>query len=877
MNLELGVYPDIHDPKFYEKISLKKEFYDNRVDRGDRGDMGDMGDKRGVTGNCLQSHQQLLSNFINPLTQYSSILINHSTGTGKTMTAISIAENFKNDYKILVVVKNKLLVSNFKNELLYTCSNYYIRGNRSNGGNGGNRSNENIESALQKIKKHYSFITYKTLINKMALNRGNMGNHETINNINNTILIIDEVHNIGDNGYLSIMKLLRKSINVKVILLSATPVYDKISEIFEISNILNFNNPESILPIKRELISQGYIVKKNIRNKILNDNVEEITTFGVKKLVNAIRGKVSFLTTDISSFPSKLFIGSFIDSSDYSISKGAEFRVFKTIMSSFQSLVYNKTLNNESEKVNIKKDGLFKNSTDASLIVYPDSTFGKRAFTRNIVNNKNHNFLKKENINQYSSKLYSLLVNIDHSFGPCFIYSNDVNKGGIDVIKNVLIANGYSSRSGSNKRFVVLNNIKTHNRPKLLTMFNSIENKDGNLIKIIIGGPMITEGLTFKSIRQIHILDPHWNLSRIDQIIGRGVRFNSHSFLPVKDRNVEIYLYTALPIITGKSDSNKSIDLLKYNLAYKKDKNIKYIEYLLKTNAIDCALNKKRNNIRNINLNNSRECQYEKCNYKCPFNGNEIEMNDKKTYIDKLNIDTFNFRIHAPYEYKFIQKQIYTLFSLGIVYHIDYIIDYIQSQYKSIQKENIFIALYDLLDIPFTRETKSIGDEKEHDTGKVIIEYIGDDYYSLKNPETNENSSLQDKMYNRIMEKKDLKKLISYTDQKKTEKEIFEIIKNKSEISKIQKNGIYGSYLDKNGKKNSVFRIVENTSNPLQIDKRKIIYGKACSSFERKDLSVILDKLYSSFNLTSDNKKYHKKEYCKIIHDFLHKHDLIVL
>ena len=192
--------------------------------------------------------------------------------------------------------------------------------------------------------------------------------------------------------------------------------------------------------------------------------------------------------------------------------------------------------------------------------------------------------------------------------------------------------------------------------------------------------------------------------------------------------------------------------------------------------------------------------------------------------------------------------------------------------------ENIFIALYDLLDIPFTRETKSIGDEKEHDTGTVIIEYIGDDYYSLKNPETNENSSLQDKMYNRIMEKKDLKKLISYTDQKKTEKEIFEIIKNKSEISKIQKNGIYGSYLDKNGKKNSVFRIVENTSNPLQIDKRKIIYGKACSSFERKDLSVILDKLYSSFNLVVDyNKKYHKKEYCKIIHDFLHKHDLIVL
>ena len=38
-------------------------------------------------------------------------------GTGKSLTAAAIAENFKNNYRIIVLVKNKLLELNFKNEL----------------------------------------------------------------------------------------------------------------------------------------------------------------------------------------------------------------------------------------------------------------------------------------------------------------------------------------------------------------------------------------------------------------------------------------------------------------------------------------------------------------------------------------------------------------------------------------------------------------------------------------------------------------------------------------------------------------------------------------------------------------------------------------
>ena len=45
------------------------------------------------------------------------------------------------------------------------------------------------------------------------------------------------------------------------------------------------------------------------------------------------------------------------------------------------------------------------------------------------------------------------------------------------------------------------------------------------------------ECLDLKNIREMHILDPWFHLSRIEQIIGRGIRFCSHIQLPKEERN----------------------------------------------------------------------------------------------------------------------------------------------------------------------------------------------------------------------------------------------------------------------------------------------------------------------------------------------------
>lgn len=49
-----------------------------------------------------------------------------------------------------------------------------------------------------------------------------------------------------------------------------------------------------------------------------------------------------------------------------------------------------------------------------------------------------------------------------------------------------------------------------------------------------------SESLDLKNTRSIHIMEPHWNESKINQIIGRAIRYDSHKALPESERTVEI-------------------------------------------------------------------------------------------------------------------------------------------------------------------------------------------------------------------------------------------------------------------------------------------------------------------------------------------------
>jgi len=131
----------------------------------------------------------------------------------------------------------------------------------------------------------------------------------------------------------------------------------------------------------------------------------------------------------------------------------------------------------------------------------------------------------------------------------------------------------------------------SHNNAADIKVLTHPDNKDGKNIKVVLLSRAGAEGLDFKNIRQVHIMEPWYNMNRVEQIIGRAVRNLSHCSLDFKKRNVEIYLHgTVLPELLD-SPAEESADLYVYRYAEKKAIQIGEVTRLLKTIAVDCILN----------------------------------------------------------------------------------------------------------------------------------------------------------------------------------------------------------------------------------------------------------------------------------------------
>ena len=71
------------------------------------------------------------------------------------------------------------------------------------------------------------------------------------------------------------------------------------------------------------------------------------------------------------------------------------------------------------------------------------------------------------------------------------------------------------------------------NNEKDIEAATNNENLNGNMVKVILISQAGSEGIDFKFIRQVHIMEPWYNMNRPEQIIGRAVRQCSHKILPL--------------------------------------------------------------------------------------------------------------------------------------------------------------------------------------------------------------------------------------------------------------------------------------------------------------------------------------------------------
>lgn len=107
----------------------------------------------------------------------------------------------------------------------------------------------------------------------------------------------------------------------------------------------------------------------------------------------------------------------------------------------------------------------------------------------------------------------------------------------------------------------------------------------GDIKALLVSGAG-AEGLDLKGVRQVQVLEPHWNDERLRQVIGRARRYKSHEHLPSGERNVHVERYAARP--RGKLfGTNKGVEDTLYDLSDQKQRlNDQVMELLTKESEL---------------------------------------------------------------------------------------------------------------------------------------------------------------------------------------------------------------------------------------------------------------------------------------------------
>ena len=512
-----------------------------------------------------QPQQLFLKEYFNSKYFGKGLLIYHKIGAGKTCTAVNIAESVKKKKRIMVLLPASL-VGNFRDELRSACAkNEYISCEDRTLLKDISPKTKQYKDIIKKsdkiINKFYDIYSYHKFIDLVDENKIKL---------KNTLLIVDEVQNmVSQDGifYEYLKKVIDKSDNkTKILLLSATPMFDQPSEI---ARTLNLLKPKKELPIDNDF--NKMFIKKDNKNLIIK-NKSEFKKM-IPNMISYYRG------AHPNSFPKM------------------NFKIVKCNMEDFQYKSYLTSLS-------ISKDviGAFKNVDILDLpnsfllaprlisnISFPNKGIGNKGF--NSLNSKNLNY---KNFKKYSKKFYKIYTNLKKSNGPVFIYSNFKDIGGLKSFAKFLENNGYKNYKTNgigNKRFAIWSSDeKSLLREEIKNIFNKKNNYDGSQIKIILGSPSIKEGVSLLRVSQVHIMEPYWNMSRIKQIIGRAIRFCSHKDLKKERQIVDVFLY-----LSTKSNE-KTTDQYIWSMAKKKQKLIDQFELALKETAIDCNLFSNRNN-----------------------------------------------------------------------------------------------------------------------------------------------------------------------------------------------------------------------------------------------------------------------------------------
>ena len=679
-NIELEdlvyTYPNYHEASIQTEISEKEEFREIRATVSERVP------KPGE----LYSHQKFLKRL---MLQYDEQLVMWGAGLGKTCGYVAVTEHYKAiaaaleeirreseidqglfpPYKrVYILVKGQNLIDETKHQILCKCTDGdYITEQIINS----KTETARKMNVTRSISKYYDIKTYGDFANTVF----NMTDAQLHIEFDNSIFIVDEVHNVNDdksggflrrndigNPYYAYMKKKKEKIMKsrliydqlwrlfhlvrprKVMLLSATPMINDASEIGPKMNL--------ILPAD---------------NQIGNINWD---TVKINELEPYFRGLISYVRAlDTGAIP--VYQGKPINA-EYRSNTGelvkAEIVVYATEMAEKQAAVYEiavkdpHALRPESDRPEAFDDL----KRQVSNFIFPDNSTGSRGFSKYVTEEKsgykaNEELARwlssPERFRSLSAKFFEIVRLCKEEPGNCWCYSNYIKGSGGIVLgmcfafsnferfnesSSVFSLGGASSlstvcggkslddldvrrdrsiRIDKRLRYALLtSDTSGPETSALLELFNSYENRHGEYIKAVVGSPVTRDGLNLANVLQIHLVEAGWNQASTYQAESRAIRSTSHVDLIEEEKlrtgredvSIVIKVYRHAAI----NADGQGIDIEHYELSEKKDREIKRIVRMMKQIATDCHINYTRN-VREKDVDFTSTCDYDICEYKC--------------------------------------------------------------------------------------------------------------------------------------------------------------------------------------------------------------------------------------------------------------------
>jgi superfamily II DNA or RNA helicase len=580
----------------------------------------------------LQANQRFLRRVLSPESPTRSLLMVHGTGVGKTCTAIQIAEEYiirpEFQDKRVLVLANPSVQENFKAQIFdisrvsvdadglllskqCTGRRYLDMIQRSQSESlryTDKTSQQRVMNLANKIiGEFYEFVGYQTFANmidrqKLIAKTDNDMKKWIHDTFDNRLIIIDEAHNLKETTEsetnklvaIAIEQILKTAEGVTLVLLTATPMYDTFDEIVYYINLFLWN--------ERKLERTKMIKTSDIFTDAgeFKEGYEKQFRGWCQDYVSFVRGENPF------TFPFRLpppdsmiaLPDRTVDIRGQAITKPRKYLTLtKSLVSPLQSAAI--------------KNVTVKAVSDSRLIcVYPENKSFRETFEKSEGGYKyrGEKFLAPSKVSLYSSKFGLITKIMDSTTGILFVFSNVVESGaqlfamcleehGFDpALGNRLLkdTSGEVTRGSKGKYVLFTSDISDSEIKKSLIRLKRPENADGSDIRVVIASPKVSEGVDFRNIRQIHVLDPWFNMSRIEQVLGRGMRTCSHSMLPFEEQNCTVYLH----VCRYPDSEQETVDEYIYR-TFVEDKAIRIakVKRVVMESAMDCDLQQAANSL----------------------------------------------------------------------------------------------------------------------------------------------------------------------------------------------------------------------------------------------------------------------------------------